>query len=131
MVKTELVMAIDPNAKLLATAIEKLGTAFKDSNVVAASDMVIPRYVFTHWESGRYVESILTYTFYKQVRNYYQKPVISSGCFSMYRTKVLQAHGGWPPRTLAEDIDLTWSLYQIGYKVCFISLCDPVSDGAP
>jgi biofilm PGA synthesis N-glycosyltransferase PgaC len=33
---------------------------------------------------------------------------------------VLQAHGGWSTRTLAEDMDLTWSFYQAGHKVRFI-----------
>ncbi|NIR70636.1 glycosyltransferase [candidate division KSB1 bacterium] len=119
-VKTEFVMAIDADTTLGVNAIENLRTAFEDPEVAAACGFVIPRYVRTLWERGRYVEYLFAFTFYKQVQDYYEKPLISSGCFSMYRTKVLQAHGGWSTRTLAEDMDLTWSFYQIGYKVRFI-----------
>ena len=38
----------------------------------------------------------------------------------MYRTSVLQTEGGWSTRTLAEDMDLTWTFYQNGYDVRFI-----------
>src|SRR3989442_593161 len=59
---------------------------------------------------------------------YYGKPLISSGCFSMYRTEILGAQGGWSNRTLAEDVDLTWSLYQAGHEVRFVpeAVCYPI-----
>ena len=38
----------------------------------------------------------------------------------MYRTAVLREFGGWPQRTLAEDMDLTWMLHQRGHGVRFI-----------
>src|SRR2546425_5067899 len=46
----------------------------------------------------------------------------------MYRTAILRAHGGWSSRTLAEDMDLTWTLYQAGYAVRFVpaAVCYPI-----
>lgn len=120
MVKTEFVMALDADTTLEPDAIEKLQAAFDDPEVAAACGFVLPRRVQTLWERGRYVEYLFAFTFYKQVQDYYEKPMISSGCFSMYRTPVLQGHGGWSTRTLAEDMDLTWSFYQAGHKVRFI-----------
>ncbi len=120
MVKTKFVMAIDADTTLAPDAIEKLQVAFEDPGVAAACGFVLPRHVRTLWERGRYIEYLFAFTFYKQVQDYYGKPMISSGCFSMYRTQVLQAHGGWSTRTLAEDMDLTWSFYQAGHKVRFI-----------
>jgi biofilm PGA synthesis N-glycosyltransferase PgaC len=120
MVKTEFVMAIDADTTLEPDAIEKLQAAFEDHGVAAACGFVLPRRVRTLWERGRYIEYLFAFTFYKQVQDYYEKPMISSGCFSMYRAKVLKAHGGWSTRTLAEDMDLTWSFYQAGQKVRFI-----------
>src|SRR5439155_24843132 len=38
----------------------------------------------------------------------------------MYRTEILGAQGGWSNRTLAEGVDLTWSLYQAGHEVRFV-----------
>jgi biofilm PGA synthesis N-glycosyltransferase PgaC len=84
--------------------------------------------VRTIWERGRYIEYLLAFTWYKPVQDYYEKPLISSGCFSMYRTRELQGVGGWSTRTMAEDMDLTWTFYQEGYRVRFIpsAVCYPI-----
>lgn len=119
-VRTSLVMAIDADTTLALDAIEMLEPALTDPHVAAACGFVLPRRVRTMWERGRYIEYLFAFTFYKQLQDYYEKPLISSGCFSMYRTSVLRAAGGWPTRTLAEDMDLTWSYYEAGYRVRFI-----------
>jgi biofilm PGA synthesis N-glycosyltransferase PgaC len=80
------------------------------------------------WERGRFIEYLYTFTFLKQVQDFYGKPLISSGCFSMYRTSDLLAAGGWSTRTVAEDMDLTWTFYQRGREVRFVpdAVCYPV-----
>lgn len=127
-VKTEFTMAIDADTILALDALEKLFVAFKEPNVVAACGFVIPRYVKTLWERGRYIEYLFAFSFFKQIQDYYGKPLISSGCFSVYRTKSLKENGGWSTRTLAEDMDLTWSFYEKGYAVRFIpeAVCYPI-----
>ena len=120
LVRTTFVMAIDADTTLAPDAVERLFPALEDPAVGAACGFVIPRHVRTVWERGRYIEYLFAFTFYKQVQDYYGKPMISSGCFSMYRTEVLRAQGGWSTRTLAEDMDLTWSLYQAGHGVRFV-----------
>ena len=127
-VRTAFTMAIDADTSLAPDAIERLLGAFADPDVVAACGFVIPRHVRTIWERGRYVEYLFAFTFYKQVQDYFGKPFIASGCFSAYRTDVLRAHGGWGTRTLAEDMDLTWSFYQSGLGVRFVpeAVCYPI-----
>ena len=119
-VRTPYTMALDADTTLAPDAIEKLLSAFSDADVAAACGFVLPRHVRTVWERGRYVEYLFAFTFYKQIQDYYEKPLIASGCFSAYRTAVLRANGGWDTRTLAEDMDLTWSFYQQGHKVRFV-----------
>lgn len=119
-VRTPLVMALDADTTLAPDAIERLLPAFDDLQVVAACGSVIPRRVRSVWERGRYVEYLFAFTFYKRVQEAYGAPLIASGCFSMYRTEALLEAGGWPARTLAEDMDLTWSFYERGEKVRFI-----------
>jgi poly-beta-1,6-N-acetyl-D-glucosamine synthase len=127
-IRTRYTMAIDADTTLAPDAIEKLIDCMKQDNVAAACGFVIPRNVGTMWERGRYIEYLFAFTFYKQVQEYYQKPLIASGCFSMYRTDALVAHRGWGTRTLAEDMDLTWSLYQSGQQVRFVpsAVCYPI-----
>lgn len=128
LVRTPFVMAVDADTTLAPDGVAKLLTAFSSDDVAAACGFVIPRNVRTIWERGRYIEYLFAFTFYKQVQEYYGKPLISSGCFSVYRTAVLRSHGGWSTRTLAEDMDLTWSFYQADHQVRFVpeALCYPI-----
>ena len=127
-VRTPLTVALDADTILAPDALERLLPAFERPGVAAACGFVLPQHVRTVWERGRYVEYLFAFTFYKQVQECYEKPLIASGCFSMYRTALLRVHGGWSSRTLAEDMDLTWSLYQGGHEVRFVpeAVCYPI-----
>jgi biofilm PGA synthesis N-glycosyltransferase PgaC len=127
-VRTALVIATDADTTLAPDAIERILPVFSDPNVAAACGSVIPRHINSIWERGRYVEYLFAFTFYKQVQDQYGAPLISSGCFSMYRTEVLRSVGGWSARTLAEDMDLTWTLYEHKYAVRFVpeAVCYPI-----
>jgi biofilm PGA synthesis N-glycosyltransferase PgaC len=119
-VTTELVMAVDADTTLERDAVEKLLEALDDERVAAACGFVLPRHVRTIWERGRYVEYLLAFSFFKRVQDQFGKPLISSGCFSIYRTAELRAAGGWSDRTMAEDMDLTWTLYRADHRVRFV-----------
>jgi cellulose synthase/poly-beta-1,6-N-acetylglucosamine synthase-like glycosyltransferase len=127
-VDTPFVVALDADTTLAPDALEKLFAAFDRPEVAAACGFVVPRHVETIWERGRYIEYLFAFSFYKQVQDYYGKPIIASGCFSMYRSDVLRACGGWSTRTMAEDMDLTWTFYQAGHHVRFVpeAVCYPV-----
>jgi len=127
-IKTEYTLAIDADTTLKEDALEKLFNAMGNPEVVAACGFVIPQKVSTLWERGRYVEYLMAFTFYKEIQEYYEKPLISSGCFSLFRTEYLQQVNGWSLRTMAEDMDLTWTAYQRGKKVRFIpdAICYPI-----
>lgn len=132
LVSAPLVVAIDADTTLAPDALERLIPAFADAAVAAACGFVLPRHVGTVWERGRYIEYLFAFAFYKQVQDFYRHPVIASGCFSMYRTATLRDHGGWSTRTLAEDMDLTWTLYQAGFAVRFVpdAVCYPIEPHA-
>ncbi len=119
-VTTPLVMAVDADTVLAPDAVETLAPALEDNEVAAACGFVLPRRVRSIWERGRYVEYLIAFSFFKRVQDHLEKPLISSGCFSLYRTQVLRSVGGWSTRTMAEDMDLTWTLYAAGHKVRFV-----------
>jgi len=127
-VNTEFTMAIDADTIIAPDSIEKFMAVMKDSSIAASCGFVIPRYVNSVWERGRYIEYLLAFSFYKPIQDHFGKPLIASGCFSIYRTEVLKAHGGWQTRTMAEDMDLTWSMYSAGRKVKFVpeAVCHPI-----
>jgi cellulose synthase/poly-beta-1,6-N-acetylglucosamine synthase-like glycosyltransferase len=119
-VRTEFTMAVDADTTLAPDAIEKLMRAMDDPAVAASCGFVLPRRVRSLWERGRYIEYLFAFSFFKIVQDYYERPLISSGCFSMYRTDMLKKNHGWSTRTMAEDMDLTWSFYQAGQGVRFV-----------
>jgi biofilm PGA synthesis N-glycosyltransferase PgaC len=120
LVRTEFAIAVDADTTLAPDAVANLLPAFAEPRVAAACGSVLPRRIKSVWERGRYVEYLFAFTFYKRVQDQYGAPLISSGCFSMYRAAVLREIGGWSTRTMAEDMDLTWTLYQRGYAVRFV-----------
>jgi biofilm PGA synthesis N-glycosyltransferase PgaC len=127
-VDTEFVLVIDADTTLADDAIERLMPGFAEPDVACVCGMVIPRRVQTLWERGRYIEYLYAFTFYKPIQDYYGRPLIASGCFSAFRTKVLWEAGGWSTRTVGEDMDLTWCIYILGHKVRFAldAVCYPV-----
>jgi poly-beta-1,6-N-acetyl-D-glucosamine synthase len=127
-VNTQYTMAIDADTVLDTKAIELLLEAMDNETVVAACGFVLPRFVKSLWERGRYIEYLLAFSWYKPIQNYYERPLISSGCFSVYRTDELKKVNGWSTRTMAEDMDLTWTFYQNGHEVRFMpeAMCYPI-----
>lgn len=127
-IHTPYVMVIDADTTLAPDAIEKLHIAMDDPKIAAACGFVLPRHVKTIWERGRYIEYIFVFTLYKAIQDYYEKPMIASGCFAVYRTDVLIESGGWSKRTIGEDMDLTWTFYLAGYGVRYVpdAICYPI-----
>jgi biofilm PGA synthesis N-glycosyltransferase PgaC len=127
-ITTEFCIAIDADTMLAPDAVERIVTAMEDPGVSAACGFVLPRHVSSIWERGRYIEYLFAFSYYKPVQDLFGKPMISSGCFSIYRTAILKKMGGWSTRTMAEDMDLTWTLLAEGHGVRFVpeAVCFPI-----
>lgn len=127
-VRSEFTLAVDADTVLDDDAIEHLLAAATTDNVAAACGFVVPRHIRSTWERGRYVEYLFGFGFYKRTQDFYRRPLISSGCFSLYRTRDLLRAGGWRTRTLTEDVDLTWTFYESGRDVRFVpeAVCYPI-----
>jgi len=112
-VTSKYTIAIDADTSLDPYAIEEM-VKFMELNpgTAAACSFVLPKIARTLWERGRFLEYMFVFSFTKKIQEWYGKPLISSGCFSIYDTEELKKIGGWNNRTLAEDVDLTWSLYE-------------------
>ena len=52
----------------------------------------------------------------KRMQSMYHGTLVAQGAFSIYRKDVLREVGGWP-ESVGEDIVMTWSMLQKGYRV--------------
>lgn len=128
-IQSKYVSAVDADTSLEEKAIEKMVKFMDQSPTVAAScTFVLPKHIRTLWERGRFIEYLFSFVFFKRVQDWYGKPLICSGCFSVYKTSELKAAQGWSTRTLAEDMDLTWTFYENGKEVRFNKdvVCYPI-----
>ena len=64
-VHTEFVIAIDADTILASDAVQSLFEAVRNSDVAAACGYVLPRYVKSVWERGRYIEYLFAFSFFQ------------------------------------------------------------------
>ena len=119
-VTTRFVVTIDADTTLAPNALETVISELASTDAAAACGYVLPRKTQTIWELGRCAEYLFALGFYKRIQNSIGRPLISSGCFSAYRTDAVRAAGGWSDATMTEDVDLTWTFYRDGREVLFV-----------
>ncbi|MGN6623298.1 MAG: glycosyltransferase [Candidatus Nitrosocosmicus sp.] len=121
-VKSKFTMAMDADITLEENAIKKMIEYMESHpNICATCTFVLPKTIKTIWDHMRFVEYLFALSFYKSVQQMYDSIVICSGCFTIYNTNDLQYVGGWPTKTVAEDMELTWLFYEHGKHIGYNS----------
>lgn len=118
-INTDLFVTVDADTRLEKDAIEKTLPYFNDPKTCAVCGFVVPQRISTLWERGRFVEYILGFVIFKGAQNHIGTVMVSSGCFSVFKTDLVKEFGGFNERTSAEDMDLTWELLGAGYRVYY------------
>ncbi|NUR88630.1 MAG: glycosyltransferase [Nonomuraea sp.] len=116
----DLILAVDADTVLAPDYIERMLPAFADPDVVIAAGNVQARHTRTPWERGRAVEYLFGFHWHRPIQHLANSPVVCSGCCSMMRRRVLEEFGGFPERTIVEDMDLTWSQQVAGRKAVYV-----------
>ncbi|MFI0445723.1 glycosyltransferase family 2 protein [Actinomadura sp. 6N118] len=119
--QTDLVLAVDADTVLAPDYVERLKPAFDDPNVVIAAGNVQTRFTRTIWERGRSIEYLFGFHFHRPIQAGAASPMVCSGCCSAFRREALVAFGGFPERTIVEDMDVTWSWQIGGHKAIYVS----------
>lgn len=105
----DILVTIDADTRLDENALIRIIAPLKDPSIASACGFVIPQRLKTFWERTRLIEYLFDISISKQGQNLIGTPIVSSGCFSSYRLAVLKSYGGFPERSLVEDMDLTWT----------------------
>jgi cellulose synthase/poly-beta-1,6-N-acetylglucosamine synthase-like glycosyltransferase len=127
-ITTELFVTIDGDTMLAPDAIAETIPYFNDLSTGSVCGFVIPQRIESFWEYGRFGEYLYGLTMFKPAQNHSGIITVSSGCFSVYKTELVRELGGFPQRTLVEDMDLTWTMHSLGYRIYYTSKarCFPV-----
>lgn len=118
---TELVLAVDADTLLAPDYIEQIVPAFADPTVTVAAGSVQTRFARTLWERGRSVEYLFGFHWHRPIQQGANSPMVCSGCCSVFRRDALVAAGGFPERTIVEDMDFTWSEQIAGRRARYVS----------
>ncbi len=117
-VNNKYTMTMDADITLEKDGIKKMVEYMENKpNLCATCTFVLPKQIKTVWDHTRFVEYIFSLSFYKSVQQMYDSIIICSGCFTIYNTVDLKSVGGWPTNTVAEDMELTWVLYNHGKHI--------------
>jgi N-acetylglucosaminyltransferase len=117
-VDSKYTVTIDADMTLEDDAVKKMVELMESKPEISATcTFVLPNFIRTKWERTRMVEYIFSLSFYKSVQHMYDSVIICSGCFTIYKTQDLKLVGGWPTQTVAEDMELTWLLYENGKHI--------------
>lgn len=118
---TDLVLPVDADTILADNYIEKIKGPFDDPDVVIAAGCVQSRYDRNVWEQGRSTEYLFGFHWHRPIQNSSNAPVVCSGCCSAFRRDVLANFGGFPERTIVEDMDYTWTQQIAGRKAVYVA----------
>ncbi|MBO8196320.1 glycosyltransferase family 2 protein [Streptomyces oryzae] len=117
----DLVLAVDADTVLAPDYIERILPAFDDPSVAVAAGNVQTRFARTVWERGRSVEYLHGFHWHRPIQERAGSPMVCSGCCSVFRRRELTAAGGFPERTIVEDMDYTWSQQISGRRARYVS----------
>lgn len=113
----DIMIVVDADTSLAPDAVEKLVHAFSDPEVMVACGIVHSRNYDTFWEKARHAEYLCTQYIIKRAQGNARMVLVASGCFSAFRAEWLRSVGGFPERSMAEDMDLTWEAITEGKRV--------------
>lgn len=120
MVFTDLVLPVDADTLLAPDYVELIKPPFEDDRVAIAAGCVQTRYDDTATERGRCIEYLFGFHFQRPIQAAVNSPVVCSGCCSAFRTDELRDFGGFPERTIVEDMDYTWSKQIEGRRAVYV-----------
>jgi len=120
-VNTHLTITIDADSYLYKDALKHIVERYLGDphNTAAVAGAVLVRNsrknFVTKVQEWDYFHGIASI---KRIQSLYQGTLVAQGAFSLYETKVLREINEWPA-CVGEDIVLTWSMLNKGYRIGF------------
>ncbi|MFH1308311.1 MAG: glycosyltransferase family 2 protein [archaeon] len=115
LVKGELMAVTDSDSYPLKDSMEKMIGFFNDSKVGAVTNSILVR------ENNKFIETLQAFEYTviawtRKMLDYVDSVYVTNGPLSIYRASALREIGGFDPKNMTEDIEVTWHLVYNGYK---------------
>ena len=121
-VHSDLILPVDGDTVLASNYLELVIPNFEnDDQVAIAAGCVLTQRTDTIWEKGRNIEYLFGFHWYRIIQNWANSPTVCSGCCTVFRTQQVREFGGFPERTMVEDIDFTWSQQIMGRRAVYVA----------
>lgn len=131
MCETELVMTVDADCWVLKDGVRHLVQRLLSDppNTQAVAGSILIRNSRVNWiTQAQEWDYFLGIAAIKRIQSLFQGTLVAQGAFSIYRKQALEAVDGWP-KTVGEDIVLSWRLLSQGYRIghaedaCAFTIC--------
>lgn len=116
----DLVIPVDADTVFAENYVDLIERPFEDPTVAIAAGAVQTRFTKSIWERARWIEYHVGFHWFRPIQNQHGAPMVCSGCCSAFRLSFLEEFGGFPERTIVEDIDYTWSQQIMGRRAVYV-----------
>lgn len=115
MAKGELVAVVDADSYPKSDALLKMVGHFDDKNVGAVTSRVLVKNK-NNWLSKFQVMDYSIIAWTRKLLDFVDSVYVTNGPLSIYRKNLIKKIGGFDPKNLTEDIEITWHILSLGYK---------------
>lgn len=114
--KGELIAVVDSDSFPEPASLGKLVGYFEDKQMAAVTSFVRVRNRSVNMLARIQSLEYLILGWSRKLLDYVDSVYVTNGPLSVYRKKAVLRVGGFDPRSITEDIDITWNLMYHGYK---------------
>ncbi len=114
--KGELIVVADADSMPAKdTLMKMIGYFEEDEKVAAVTSRVLVKNTRNFLEKYQAFDYIVI-AWSRKILDYLDSVYVTNGPFSVYRKRSIQEVGGFDPKNMTEDIEITWNLLSKGYK---------------
>jgi len=111
----ELIAVTDADSYPIKEAVERMVGFFNDSKTGAVTSSVFVRNKNSFFEKVQEIEYIML-AWTRKMLDFIHSVYVTNGPLSIYRKKIVREVGGFDPKSITEDIEITWNILSRGYK---------------
>lgn len=117
--QTDIVITVDADCMIKRNGVQKLVLRYLSDppNTKAVAGEILIRNSRENWiTKAQEWDYFLGIASIKRIQSLFQGTLVAQGAFSLYDKNTVMALGGWP-KTVGEDIVLTWKILGAGFRV--------------